>query len=224
MDKPHTLTVFDEELQQLSGAILRMMELAGSQLHSAIQALVEQDGELARRTVEQDAQVNRLQEVVDGCTLRLLAMRQPFARDLRQVLAAGRMAADLERIADYAGNVARHSLKLAGRRVGRPVECLAEMGRIAGEMLQEVGGAYRRADARAAAAAWRRDRELDRLYTEAYQGLSGYMAREPECVEPCLALVHAGRALERIGDHITNLAEQVYFQVTGRAYPEAGEP
>ncbi len=221
MEKEHTYKVFDEELRQLTQAINRMMALADSQLKSSMQALQEHDADLAKRTMERDVKVNELQKVVDGCTLRLLAMRQPFAKDLRQILTAGRMAADIERIADYASNVAGHSLKLGGRKIQKPVELIVRMGTIASEMLNQVYRAYQSADVKEAVAAWRRDREIDELYGEAYEGLSQYIADEPECIDPCLALVHAVRALERIGDHITNLAEQVYFQVTGRVYPEA---
>ena len=219
MDKPHTLKVFDTELRSLAKAINRMMDLAGSQLESAIKALVEGDRELAKVTMERDVKVNQLQGVVDGCTLRLLALRQPFAKDLRQILTAGRMAADLERVADYASHVARYSLELGGRRLEGPLKMVTDMGAIAGQMLEQVRRAYQEGDAATAVEAWKRDREIDRLYADAYEGLSRYMAEEPECVEPCLALVHTVRAMERIGDHITNLAEQVYFQITGKVYP-----
>ncbi len=218
-DKPHTLKVFDSELKQLGRAITRMMELAAFQLQSAIEALVENNPELARETIERDAKVNELQKVVDGCTLRLLAIRQPFAKDLRQILTAGRMAADLERIADYAANVARYSLEQGSHQVDQALRLMADMGRIAGEMLAQVTQAYQNAETEEATQAWSRDREMDTLYAEAYERLSQYIAEEPDCVDTCLALVHAVRALERIGDHITNLAEQVYFQITGKTYP-----
>ncbi|MCB2227042.1 MAG: phosphate signaling complex protein PhoU [Desulfarculaceae bacterium] len=219
MDKPHTLKVFDAELEALSKAINRMMDLAGSQVESAVKALVEGDPELATATVERDAKVNQLQGAVDGCTLRLLALRQPVAKDLRQILTAGRLAADLERVADYASHVARYSLEIGGRHLEEFFKLVAQMGSIAGQMLAQVQRAYQEDDAAAAVEAWKRDREIDRLYADAYEGLSRYMASEPECVEPCLALVHTVRAMERIGDHITNLAEQVYFQITGKVYP-----
>jgi phosphate transport system protein len=218
MDTGHTLKVFDEELNHLRQSVLEMMDLAGEQLSAGLQALGSGDPELARETIDKDSEVNELQAVVDRITLRLLAVRQPVAKDLRDILTASRMAADLERIADYASNLAKTSLRLEGRDVSGPVSHLAEMGVIAREMLNLVAKAYREGQVQPAVHAWMRDQQLNGLYTAALKSISQFMNQEPECGPPCLALVNAARAMERVGDHITNLAEQVYFKVTGQEF------
>lgn len=218
METGHTLKVFDEELNHLRQSVLEMMELAGDQLTAGLQALRGGDKELAQKTIDRDREVNELQAVVDRHTLRLLAVRQPVAKDLRQILTASRMASDLERIADYASNLAKISLRLEGRDVSGPVAYMAEMGIIAREMLDLVAKAYREDQLQAAVHAWMRDQQLNDLYTAALQSISQYMITEPQCGAPCLALVNAARAMERVGDHITNLAEQVHFKVTGQEF------
>ena len=224
METGHTLKVFDEELDHLKRSVLEMMVQAGNQLTAGLQALRSGDPLLAKETVDRDREVNEQQAVVDRLTLRLLAVRQPVAKDLRQILTASRMASDLERIADYASNLAKISLRLEGRDVSGPVGYMAEMGIIAREMLDLVARAYREEQIQPAVHAWMRDQQLNGLYAAALQSISNYMIQEPDCGAPCLALVNAARAMERVGDHITNLAEQVYFKITGQEFrPPAPE-
>jgi phosphate transport system protein len=218
METGHTLKIFDEELAHLRQSILKMVEMAGSQLDDGLAALRDGDRELAKRTIEQDRLVNELQADVDRHTLRLLAVRQPVAKDLRQILAASRMAADLERIADYASNLAKTCLRLEVFNTSTPVGKMVDMGRIAGEMLALVAKAFQNSDTQAAIHAWMRDQQLNDIYAAVMQELSNFMAKEPTCGPDCLSLVNAARALERVGDHITNLAEQVYFQITGQIF------
>lgn len=219
MEKEHTHKIFDSELNHLRQVIQDMMELSIGQINGALDSLVKQDLDLARRIIERDKEVNAKQQVVDNLTLRLLAMRQPVAKDLRHILTAERMAADLERIADYASNVAKNTLRMEGRKADDPIREVVKMGRIAADMLAELDKCYMSLDSKAASRIWARDDEIDELFADVFSALSKYMAGDPECVGPCLALLNAGRAVERIGDHITNLAEQVYWLVTGKNFP-----
>jgi phosphate transport system protein len=219
MEKEHTYKLFGAELNHLRQVVHEMMELSVSQLKGAIEALINQDQELAKQIIDHDKTINAKQQVVDNLTLRMLAIRQPVAKDLRQILTAERMAADLERIADYASNVAKNSIRMEGRKVDGPTQEVIDMGCIAAEMLVELDRCYMSLDSKAASTIWARDDEIDDLFADVFGSLSRYMAGDPDCVGPCLALLNAGRAMERIGDHITNLAEQVYFLVTGKNFP-----
>ncbi|MBI4776297.1 MAG: phosphate signaling complex protein PhoU [Deltaproteobacteria bacterium] len=223
MLKKHTMRVFDEELAKLEKAIIRMIDMAANQLDNAVLALSNRDYTLAKEVIERDQKVNQLQASVDACTLRLLAMRQPMAVDLRHILASSRMASDLERIADYASSVAKRSLELGENRVKEPVNIIAAMGKIACAMLSKVARAYQDSDPQLAVEIWQQDQEIDQLYSQVIQTLSILMSGEPECVEPCIALLNASRAVERIGDHVTNLAEHIYFMATGKVYIPAAE-
>ena len=217
------MRVFDEELAKLAKAIIRMIDLGATQLDNAVLALSNRDVALARETIERDRKVNAIQASVDTCTLRLLAMRQPMAIDLRHILASARIASDLERVADYASNIARRSLEVGETVIEEPVKAIAAMGKIAGSMLIKVARAYRETDPQLAIEVWKMDKEIDSLYSQAIQTLSNHMAGETECVEPCIALLNASRAMERIGDHITNVAEHIYFMATGKTYVPTAE-
>lgn len=218
MEKRHTLKVFDEELIKLKKAVKHMVEMVAGQLNDAIMAFSAIDYVLAEKIIENDRKINKQQEAVDSCTLRLLALRQPMARDLRHILTAAKMASNLERIADYACTVAKRTLELDEQDLALPMESIASMGRIGMEMLSQIGNAYVAIDAEEAIAVWRKDSEVDKVYSQVMQTLSQYMSQHSECVEPCIALLSAARAMERIGDLITNLAEEVYFLATSKQY------
>lgn len=220
-DRGHTVKAFDEELNQLKSSIKAMMGLAGEQVQRAMQALTTGNEVLAAKTIASDTKVNHLQEMVNDCTLRLLAMRQPVAKDLRLIMAAHRMADDLERIADYAVGIARRSLEQGGRDLGIPVEILGEMGRVALEMMSKVKEAFEKSDLELAVEAWEQDDQIDDKYTEAIQELQMAMTSDPACVAPCMALLNAAKAIERIGDHTTNLSEEIYFAATGDKLAES---
>lgn len=219
MDKEHTHKIFDAELNHLRQTVHEMIVLSVQQIERSMEALEKLDQPLAEQVIERDREINAKQQVVDNLSLRMLALRQPAASDLRQILTAERMAADLERIADYASGVAKNVLRMEQRKVEGPTQTVLEMGRIAAEMLLELDACYMSLDSKAASAVWSRDDEIDEQFAEVFNSLSKYMADDPECVGPCLALLNASRSMERVGDHITNLAEQVYFLVTGKNFP-----
>jgi phosphate transport system protein len=189
--------------------------LGESQLAAAIEAVVKRDSELAARVVEGDARVDQLEREVDGLVVRLLALRQPMARDLREILAALRIASDLERICDYAANVAKRSIVLNQSPPVKPVYTLPRMVRLAQALTKDVLDAYVARDADKALVVWARDEELDEMYSSLFRELLTYMMEDPRNITACTHLLFMAKNVERIGDHATNIAETVYFLVNG---------
>jgi phosphate transport system protein len=211
----HIVKSYDEELKRLTGEIQRMGELALSQLEAAIDAVMQRDGVAALRVVHEDAAIDALEDEVSHDVMRLLALRQPMARDLREVLAALRIAAAVERIGDYAANVAKRSLVLNQSAPMKLTHALPRLARLAQTLVREVLAAYADNDAERALAAWARDEELDAQYTGLFRELLTYMMEDPRNITPCTHLLFMAKNLERIGDHATNIAENVYFLVKG---------
>jgi phosphate transport system protein len=211
----HVAKGYDEELQRLSNTITEMGGLAESQLEAAITAVVERDSELAARVVETDVTVDRLQHDLDNLALRLLALRQPVARDLREIFAALKIASDLERICDYAANVAKRSIALDQSPPVRPVHSLPRMARVAQLLVKDVIDAYVARDADKAYDVWIRDEELDEMYSSLFRELLTYMMEDPRNIGPSSHLLFMAKNIERIGDHATNIAEDLYYLVHG---------
>jgi phosphate transport system protein len=217
MSSEHMIKGYDEELRKLSNTITEMGGFAESQLGAAIEAVVERDSELAATVVENDATVDRLQRELDNLALRLLALRQPVARDLREIFAALKIGSDLERICDYAANVAKRSIALDQSPPVRPVYSLPRMGRLAQRLVKDVIDAYVAHDADKAYAVWMRDEELDEMYSSLFRELLTYMMEDPRNIGPCSHLLFMAKNIERIGDHATNIAEDLYYLVHGVA-------
>ena len=215
MATEHIIKSYDEELRRLNNTITQMGGLGESQLAAAIEAVVKRDSELAARVVEGDARVDQLEREVDGLVVRLLALRQPMARDLREILAALRIASDLERICDYAANVAKRSIVLNQSPPVKPVYTLPRMVRLAQALTKDVLDAYVARDADQALVVWARDEELDEMYSSLFRELLTYMMEDPRNITACTHLLFMAKNVERIGDHATNIAETVYFLVNG---------
>ena len=211
----HIVKSYDEELKRLTGEIQRMGEIALAQLEAAIDAVMERDSDVAMRIVQNDGAIDRLEHEVSQDVVRLLALRQPMARDLREILAALRIAADIERIGDYAANVAKRSIVLNQSAPMQLTYALPRLARLAEGLVREVLTAYHDTDADRALAAWARDEELDEQYTGLFRELLTYMMEDPRNITPCTHLLFMAKNLERIGDHATNIAEYVYFLVHG---------
>jgi phosphate transport system protein len=212
----HTVRAFDEALAAIADGIRRMGGLAESQLAGAIEAVVKRDGEIAARVIEQDRKVDDLERQIDDMAIKLLALRAPVASDLRLVLTALKVSAEIERIADYAKNVAKRAVSLNELPAVQPVYSIPRMGRAALAMLKDVLDAYNANDAAKALEVWNRDETLDDLYTSLFRELLTYMMEDARNITPCTHLLFIAKNLERIGDHCTNIAENVYFLVTGR--------
>jgi phosphate transport system protein len=215
MAAEHIIKSYDEELNRLNGMIVEMGGLAESQLAAAIDAVVRRDSELAAHVIEGDERVDQLERDMDNLAIRLLALRQPMARDLREIVVALKIASDLERIGDYATNVAKRSIALAQSPPIRPVYALPRMATLALRLVKDVIDAYVERDADKALAVWVGDEELDEMYANLFRVFLTYMMEDPRNIGSCTHLLFMAKNIERIGDHATNIAENVYYLVHG---------
>lgn len=211
----HIIKSYDEELARLNNTLTQMGGLAESQLAAAIEAVVQRNSDLAANVVENDVKVDELEREVGSLVMRLLALRQPIARDLREVLAPLKIASDLERICDYAANVAKRSIVLSHSAPVRPAYALPRMARLAQTLVSEVLDAYVHRDADKALRVWNRDEELDEMYSGLFRELLTYMMEDPRNITAATHLLFMAKNIERIGDHATNIAETLYFLIHG---------
>ncbi|MBL9034272.1 MAG: phosphate signaling complex protein PhoU [Rhodospirillaceae bacterium] len=217
----HIVKSFDEELKQLNNIIAEMGGLAEAQLDRAVESLVRRNSDLAAQVVNDDKRIDNLETEIGSLTVRLLALRQPMAQDLREVVAAIKIASDIERIGDYAKNIAKRAIVLSGFAPMKPVATIPRMSRLALTIIKDVLDAYIAKDAEAARAAWRRDEEVDEMYNSVFREMLTYMMEDPRNIGPCTHLLFIAKNIERIGDHATNVAEIVYYLVHGRSLDEA---
>ncbi|HVM81580.1 MAG TPA: phosphate signaling complex protein PhoU [Stellaceae bacterium] len=221
MVSEHIVKSYDEELRRLDNAITQMGGLAETQLATAIDAVMKRDSRLATEVVESDPRVDQLEGEIEQLAVRLLALRQPMAVDLRQILAALKTASELERIGDYAANVAKRSIVLNQTPPVRPAFSVPRMGRLAQAMIKDILDAYVERDADKALLVWARDEELDEMYNSLFRELLTYMIEDPRNITPCTHLLFIAKNIERIGDHATNIAETLYFMVHGHPLQQA---
>ena len=217
----HIVKSYDSELKRLDGEIKRMGEIATAQLDAAVDVFQRRDSQAAMRVVANDEAIDALEHEVSHDVLRLLALRQPMARDLREVYAALRISADIERIGDYAANVAKRSMVLNQSAPVSAARGLPALAKLANTLVAEALEAYRLRDADKAMAVRSRDVELDAEYTGLFRELLTYMAEDPRQITACTHLLFAAKNIERIGDHATNIAENTWFLVHGE--PPADE-
>ncbi len=215
MSTEHIVKSFDEELKQLSQMVAQMGGLAEAQLQAAIEALVARDAEEAARVVKSDVRIDQLERQISNQTIRMLALRQPMAQDLRQVVAALKISSDIERIGDYAANVAKRAIALTQSPPMRPVGGIARMGRLVQQIIKDTLDAYSDNDADKAIAAWKRDQEVDDMYNSLFRELLTYMMEDPRNIGPSTHLMFIAKNIERIGDHATNVAEIIHYLVRG---------
>jgi len=213
--KDHIIKSYDSELSRLTGEIVRMGELSVNQLESAIDVIGRRDERAARRVVDNDEAIDHLEQEISHDVVRLLALRAPMAGDLRNVFAALRIAADIERIGDYAANVAKRSIPLSMVPPIPPTKGLDYLAELAAEEVRDVLKAYHEQDAERAYQVWKDDAELDEAYTGYFRQLLTYMMEDPRNITPCTHLLFMAKNIERIGDHATNIAESVWYQVHG---------
>ena len=216
MSTDHIVKSFDQALEQLKKSIVQMGGLAERQLDQAMECLVKRDTVLAAAVIEADAQLDGYENEVDQAAIRFLALRQPMASDLREVLSALKIAADLERIGDYSANLAKRAIALSQVPPMRTVGALAGMAKLVQEIVKEVLDAYIERDLSRALDAWRRDEEVDDLYTSLFREMLELMMEDPRNITPSTHLLFAAKNIERIGDHATNIAETVHFLIEGQ--------
>jgi len=207
---------FESELQGLKNRLLSMGALVEQRVHRAVQALMERRVDAAEDIVTGDSDVNDLQIEVDDRCLKLLALQNPMASDLRLITAAMKINADLERIGDQAVNIAENAVKVAALPPLRPIIDLPRMAELAEGMTRDSLDAFVRRDSELARAILARDDEVDQLKDQIFRVLLTHMMADPGTIERALGLILVSRNLERIADHATNIAEDVIFVVEAK--------
>ena len=211
----HTLKAFDRDLERLRALINEMGGLAEHAIGEAMRCLVERDGAGAAKVVAGDLKLDELEIETERRVVQLIALRAPMAGDLREVVAALKISGVVERIGDYAKNIARRVRKLEGAGTIEPLALLPAMARIAAEMVHDVLEAFVARDAAAAVQVAKRDDELDDYYDSIFRTLLTHMMENPQTIGHAAHLLFVAKNLERIGDHATNIAEMVYYAATG---------
>ncbi|MEP3048740.1 MAG: phosphate signaling complex protein PhoU [Roseibium sp.] len=217
----HIVTAYDEELGALAGRIAEMGGLAERAFADAVSALISRDIALAKTTIQEDARLDALHQDVEVNLIEMIARRQPLGQDLREITAASRIANDLERVGDLAKNVAKRVVAIdsdiQNKKLAIGVEHMTEL---ALGQLKQVLDAYTRRDAEVARRVQEADAEVDAIYTSLFRELLTYMMEDPRVITQCVHLLFCAKNIERIGDHATNIAENVYYMVTGERLPE----
>lgn len=219
----HTVKAFDEDITRLRGLIAEMGGLAEAAVQNAMDALITGNEKLAETVIADDRKIDALESEVDRLAVRIIALRAPMADDLREVIAALKIAGVVERIGDYSKAIAKASNRLdTHRKQFEPLTLLPAMAEIAGEMVHDVLTAYAARDAELALEVIRTDRRVDAFYNSIFRNLVSYMMENPSTITSAAQLLFVARNLERIGDHATNVAEMVHFAATGQ-YPSEDE-
>ena len=211
----HTIKAFDDDLDRLRALISEMGGLAEYSIRESLRCLVERDNEGARRVVEDDRKLDALEIETERRAVQLIALRAPMASDLRDVVAALKISSVVERIGDYAKNIAKRVPLLHEISNIEPLSLLPEMARIATEMVHDVLTAFVERDAAAALEVIDRDRKVDDFYNSIFRTLLTYMMENPHNIGQSTHLLFVAKNVERVGDHATNIAEMVYYAATG---------
>jgi phosphate transport system protein len=218
MMSEHTARAFDVDLQEITRKVSEMGGLAEKEVADSVDALAKRDGALAQRVIATDISTDQLQREIEEKAILTIARRQPMAVDLREIVAALRLANDLERIGDLAKNIAKRVVALNGdfppQKLIRGVEHIADLVL---EQLKDVLDSYAQRDLAKAIAVWNGDDKIDAMYTSLFRELLTYMMEDPRNITFCTHLLFCAKNIERMGDHATNIAETVYYMVEGRA-------
>ena len=212
----HTVKAYGDELNQLTAEIARMGGLAEAQVADSIDSVARRDVGLARSVIERDSKLDQLHRDIEKKAIRMIALRQPVASDLRRTYGAIKMASDLERTGDLAKNIAKRALVLAESEPMQPLtRSIERMGRLVSMRLRDVLDAYTASEVDRALAVWQTDDEVDEHYNALFRELLTYMMGDPRTIGACTHLLFMAKNLERIGDHATNIAETVHYEITG---------
>jgi len=212
----HTIKAFDEDLDRLRALISQMGGLAEHAIRESMRCLVQRDLEGAEKIVENDKKLDALEIETEKQVVRLIALRAPMAGDLRDVVAALKISSVVERIGDYAKNIAKRVPLLDKVHNIEPVSLMPEMARIATEMVHDVLNAFVERDAEAAVRVVERDRAVDDFYNSIFRALLTFMMENPNNIGQSTHLLFVAKNIERVGDHATNIAEMVYYAATGQ--------
>ena len=217
----HTVRAYDEELDAMTAELARMGGLAEAEVVDCVRAIARHDVALAEAVIGRDAQLDALEMDIERKAIRLIALRQPVADDLRRTIAAIKIASNLERCGDLAKNIAKRALVIAESEPVTPLTSSIErMGALVADRLTDALDAISSRDVDRAIAVWRDDHEIDQQYEAIFRELLTYMMGDPRTIAACAHLLFVAKNLERIGDHATNIAEVLYFEITGAALAE----
>jgi phosphate transport system protein len=217
----HTVKAFDEDITRLRGLIAEMGGLAEVAIQEALDALVKGDDDLAKKVVKGDKKIDTLESEIDKLAVRIIALRAPMADDLREVIAALKIAGVVERIGDYSKNIAKASREIGdNRKQFEPLTLLPAMAEVASEMVHDVLTAYAARDPELAKEVIAADEKVDAFYNSIFRNLVSHMVENPATISSAAQLLFVARNLERIGDHATNVAEMVHFAATGTYPPD----
>lgn len=212
----HTVRAYGDELNQITADIARMGGLAEAQIADAIEAVSRRDTALAQGVIARDIKLDDLQREIERKVIRLIALRQPVATDLRRAVAAMKIATDLERTGDLARSIAKRSLSLAEAEPLAPLtRSIERMGKLVAKRMKTVLDAYTTAEVAGALDVWSHDDDVDEHYNALFRELLTYMMADPRTITSCAHLLFMAKNLERIGDHATNIAEMIHYEVTG---------
>ena len=216
----HTVKSYDEELNHLASEVARMGGLAEAEVSDALETVTRRDLSLAQSVIERDQKLDTLNAEIERKAIRMIALRQPVAQDLRRAVAAMKIASNLERCGDLAKNIAKRGVVLAESEPITPLtRSIERMGRLVAGRLKDVLDAYTGGDVERANMVWSRDDEVDEHYNSLFRELLTYMMGDPRTITACAHLLFIAKNLERIGDHATNIAEIVYYEITGTELP-----
>ncbi|GAD10186.1 phosphate signaling complex protein PhoU [Gluconobacter japonicus] len=218
-DRSHIVKSYEQELGQLRSMMSQMGGIVENQVALALSAIADRNEEAADAAARQDPDVDGLERDVESLAIRLLALRSPMASDLREIVAALKITGDLERIGDYASSIARRSLRIRGSDGQISLSGLRSMGRLVQDNLRRSIDAITQQDSNRAMEVWHADRAVDEYYTALFRELVTYMMEDPRNIRACTELLFIAKNLERIGDHATNIAERVFYAVTGDNLP-----
>lgn len=217
----HLNRSYDQELRRLRELMTGMGGMVEKELALAARAVLDRDEEAASAAVKADPAVDAREREVEAFAIQLIALRQPLGGDLREIIACLKMTGDLERMGDYAANVAKRSLVLNQFGLPPSLGALGQMMRLVQENVKLIVDAIGSADIVKAQQVWRDDQAIDDLYTGIFRELITYMMEDPRNITPCTHLLFIAKNLERVGDHATNIAETIYYAVTGETLPDA---
>jgi phosphate transport system protein len=216
----HIVKAYDQDISALKTMLAEMGGMAEEQLDNAISALSKRDTVLADAVILQDEKIDKLERQVEERAILTIAKRQPMALDLREIIVAIRVSSDIERIGDLAKNTAKRTHAISEALPRRLSTGLTRMGNMAQAQLKNVLDAYSRKDDDKAMAVWRSDEDLDALYNSIFRELLTYMMEDPRNISLCTHLLFGAKNLERIGDHTTNIAENIHYLIHGKTISE----
>jgi len=220
----HTVTSYEQELKSLDAKIAHMGGLCEQLLAQAIEALEKNDPARAEQVISRDKAIDQIEREIEELGVQMIARRQPVALDLRQIITALRISGELERIGDLGKNISKRTLAIVGEpQPKRAMLGLKHMGLEALQQLKDVLDAYGSRDAEKAQRVWANDEDIDAMYNSLFRELLTYMMEDPRNITLCTHLLFGAKNIERIGDHVTNIAEMVHFMVRGETLTE-GRP